>query len=195
MGLNASKVYAPAPDQSTTTGAVAVAPTGTTAPTDARTALPSAWESSGYVSEDGMSVAVTRTTTPIRDWSKAAVRQLLTEYEGAITLAFLGVDEFALGRVFGEANVTKTAASTTHGEQLKVGIGAQLPPIESFCFSMKDGDARIRVYVPRGQFTEVAQVDFKPDAGHTVGGTISTYDDGTGKSIYFLYDDGEVVSG
>lgn len=195
MGLNASKVYAPAPDQSTTTGAVAVAPTGTTAPTDARTALPSAWESSGYVSEDGMSVAVTRTTTPIRDWSKAAVRQLLTEYEGAITLSFLGVDEFALGRVFGEANVTKTAASTTHGEQLKVGIGAQLPPIESFCFSMKDGDARIRVYVPRGQFTEVAQVDFKPDAGHTVGGTISTYDDGTGKSIYFLYDDGEVVSG
>lgn len=194
MGLNASKVYAPAPDQSTTTGAVAVAPIGTTAPTDARTALPSAWESSGYVSEDGMSVAVTRTTTPIRDWSKAAVRQLLTEYGGAITLSFLGVDEFALGRVFGESNVTKTAATTTHGEQLKVGIGAELPPIESFCFSMKDGDARIRVYVPRGQFTEVAQVDFKPDAGHTVGGTISTYDDGTGKSIYFLYDDG-VVSG
>ena len=194
MGLNATKVYAPAPDQSTTTGAVAVAPIGTTAPTDARTALPSAWESSGYVSEDGMSVAVTRTTTPIRDWSKAAVRQLLTEYEGAITLSFLGVDEFALGRVFGESNVTKTTATTTHGEQLKVGIGAQLPPIESFCFNMKDGDARIRVYVPRGQFTEVAQVDFKPDAGHTVGGTISTYDDGTGKSIYFLYDDG-VVSG
>lgn len=195
MGIDAQKVYAPTPDQSATTGAVAVAPVGTAAPTDARTALPNAWDTSGYVSEDGLSVQVTRTTTPIRDWSRAAVRNLLTEYNGAITLAFLGVDEFALKEVFGDSNVTKTAADRTHGEQLYVGIGAELPPIKSYCFSMKDGDARIRVYVPRGQFTDVNQTDFRPDQGHMVGGTIATYDDGTGHSIYFMYDDGVVVSG
>mgnify|MGYP007133710496 CR=1 FL=1 len=60
---------------------------------------------------------------------------------------------------------------------------------------MKDGNARVRVVVPNGQMTEVNQIDFKPDAGNIIGGTLATYDDGTGHSIYFIYDDGVVVSG
>lgn len=195
MALNAKHVYAPTPDQSTTTGAVAVAPLGTTMPTDARTALPNTWNDGGYVSEDGLSVSVTRSVTPIRDWSKNAVRNLLTEYNGTISLAFLQVDEFAAQRMFGASNVTKTAASSAHGEQLSIAIGAELPPREAWCFSMKDGNARVRVAVPNGQMTEVNQIDFKPDAGNIIGGTLATYDDGTGHSIYFIYDDGEVVSG
>lgn len=195
MALNAKQVYAPTPDQSVTTGAVAVADVGVTAPTDARTALPSTWDNSGYVSEDGISVTVTRSTTPIRDWSKSIVRNLLTEYAGAISCSFLQVDEFAAKRMFGESNVTVTNATLTHGNQMKIAIGNELPPIEAFCFSMKDGDARVRVFVPRGQFTDVSQIDFKPDAGNIIGGTIATYDDGTGHSIYVMYDDGTVVSG
>lgn len=195
MGLNAKKVFAPTPLQSATTGAVAVAPEGTAMPTDARTALTSAWDDSGYVSEDGLSVTITRSTTPIRDWSKAAVRNLLTEFGGAIAVAFLQVDEFAAKRMFGDGNVTVTAATTTTSEVIKISIGAELPPIEAWCFSMKDGDARIRVLVPRGQMTDVNQIDFKPDAGNVIGGTLTAYDDGTGKSIYFIYDDGEVISG
>lgn len=194
MGLNPKHVYAPTPLQSATTGAVAVAPVGTTRPTDATSTLPAAWDDGGYVSEDGLSVTITRSTTPIRDWSKANVRNLLTEYSGNISLAFLQVDEFATKRVFGDSNVTVTAATSTKGEQISVSIGAELPPIEAWCFSMKDGNARIRVVAPRAQVTEVNQIDFKPDAGHVIGGTIATYDDGTGKSIYFIYDDGEVLS-
>lgn len=195
MGLNAKKVFAPTPLQSATTGAVAVAPEGTAMPADARTALTSAWDDSGYVSEDGLSVTITRSTTPIRDWSKAAVRNLLTEFGGAIAVSFLQVDEFAAKRMFGEDNVTVTAATTTTSEVIKISIGAELPPIEAWCFSMKDGDARIRVLVPRGQMTDVNQIDFKPDAGNIIGGTLTAYDDGTGNSIYFIYDDGEVISG
>ena len=194
MALDAKKVYAPTPDQSPTTGAVAVAETGVTAPTDARTALGTDWSEGGYVDENGISIAVTRSTTPIRDWSKSVVRNLLTEYNGAISAAFLQVDQFAAERMFGADNVTVTAADRTHGAQMKVAIGSQLPPIEAYCFSMKDGDARVRVFVPRGQFTDVNQIDFKPDAGHVIGGTLATYDDGTGHSIYVMYDDGEIMS-
>lgn len=194
MGLNAKQVYAPTPIQNATTGAVACAPLGTTMPTSARAELTADWDSSGYVSEDGLSVTVTRSVTPIRDWSKNAVRNLLTEYDGAIALSFLQVDEFSAKRMFGETNVTVTAADATNGNRLNIAIGASLPPAEAWCFSMKDGDARVRVLVPNGQMTEVNQIDFKPDAGNIIGGTLSTYDDGTGHSIYFLYDDGEVVS-
>ena len=195
MALDAKYVYAPTPLQSTTTGSVAVAPEGTTMPTSATATLPSTWDDGGYVSEDGISITVTRSTTPIKDWSKANVRNLLTDFGGTIALAFLQVDQFAAERVFGEDNVTVTPATTTAGEQIKVSIGAELPPIEAWCFSMKDGDARIRVCVPRGQITDVNQIDFKPDAGHVIGGTLAAYDDGTGNSIYVIYDDGTVVSG
>lgn len=195
MALNAKKVFAPAPDQSATTGAIAVAPEGTTMPTDARTALSTTWDDGGYVDENGLSVTITRSTSPIRDWSKSAVRNLLTEFTGVIALGFLQVDEFAAKRVFGEENVTIIAATRSKGEQISVAIGANLPPVEAWCFSMKDGDARIRVLVPRGQITDVNQIDFRPDAGNVIGGNIACYDDGTGNSIYFIYDDGEVISG
>ena len=195
MGLNAKKVYALTPDQSTTTGAVAVAAEGTAMPTDAKTALPNAWDNGGYVDENGISVTITRSTTPIRDWSKAAVRNLLTEFGGQIAIGFLQIDAFAAKRVFGASNVTVTPATSTKGEQIKIAIGAELPPIEAWCFSMKDGNARVRACVPRGQITEVNQIDFKPDTGNVIGGTLDCYDDGTGKSIYFIYDDGTVISG
>ncbi len=194
MGLNAKKVYAPTPLQSATTGAVAVAPVGTAKPTSARSVLPAAWDDSGYVSEDGLSVTITRSTTPIKDWSKQNVRNLLTDFGGAIALSFLQVDQFAAERMFGSSNVTVTPATVSAGEIIEIAIGAELPPIEAWCFSMKDGDARVRVVVPRGQMTDVNQIDFKPDAGNIIGGTLTAYDDGTGHSIYFIYDDGEVIT-
>ena len=96
--------------------------------------------------------------------------------------------------MFGSSNVTKTAATSTKGELIKVSIGQELPPVEAWCFNMKDGDARIRVFVPRGQITTVNTMDYKPDAGHVIGGTLECYDDGTGHSIYVFYDDGTKLS-
>ena len=192
-GIKSTQVYTPVPDQSSTTGAVAVAPTSTTAPTDATTALPQAWDTGGYVSEDGITLSVSKSFNQIRDWSHATVKSVLSEYDGAITVNFLQVDEFAAKRVFGTSNVTKTAATTTKGELIKVSIGTDLPPVESWCFNMKDGDARVRVYVPKGQITEVNEMAFTTD-GVIVGGTLTTDDDGTGHSIYVFFDDGQKAS-
>ena len=195
MALDAKHVYAPTPDQSSVTGAVFVAEVGVTPPTDATTVLPSSsWEDGGYVDENGLVLTVNRSTTPIRDWSKANVRNLLSEFSGSIAIGFLQVDGFSAVRVFGEDNVTVTAATTTKGEQIKVDIGSSRPPIEAWCFNMKDGDARIRVFVPRGQITSVNEMAYRPDQGHVIGGTLECYDDGTGHSIYVIYDDGVKAS-
>lgn len=193
MALNAKHVYAPTPDQSTT-GAVFVAAEGVTAPTDASTALGGSWSDGGYVDENGIAITVNRSTTPIRDWSKTNVRNVLSEFGGSIAVGFLQVDSFSAKRVFGDSNVSVTAATSSHGELIKVSIGAELPPIEAYCFNMKDGDARIRVFVPRGQITSVNEMSYKPDQGHVIGGTLECYDDGTGHSIYVFYDDGQVVT-
>lgn len=190
-GINSQQVYLPGPDQSSTTGAISVAPLGTTVPTDARTALGSGFASGGYVSENGISLGISRSTQAIKDWSMATVRKALTDFDGTISLEFLQVDEFAANRILGSANVTKTAASTTHGEQLAMKVGPDMAPAEAWVFSMKDGDRRIRVVVPNGQITEISSdVTFVPGAANIWPATLSCYDDGTGHSIYVYYDDG-----
>ena len=194
-GINPEQVYLPSPDQSKTTGAVAVAPLGTTAPTDARTALANTWVSGGYIDENGIALSISKSFTTIKDWAMSTVRKALTDFDGTIALSFLQVDEFAAQRVLGTANVTKTAANTTHGEQLKLSVGPDVAGAESWCFSMKDGNRRVRVYIPNGQITEISgDVSFTPGAANVWPCTLSCYDDGTGHSIYVFYDDGVVTA-
>lgn len=189
-GVNSAQVYLPTPDQTGTVGAVAVAPLSTAAPADARTALPSAWVSGGYVSEDGITLGLSRSFANIKDWSQANVRKALTDFDGTVTCAFLQVDDFAAEQMFGAANVTTTAANTTHGAQMKIAIGAEVAPAMSWCFSMKDDNRRVRVYLPNAQVTELGDVQFVPGAGNIYPSTIAAYPDATGKSIYVMYDDG-----
>lgn len=191
-GINSAQVYLPTPDQTATVGAVATAPIGTAAPSDARTALPAAWESGGYIGEDGLSMSISKSLTAIKDWSLSVVRKALTEYDGTLSFPFMQADEFAMNETFGDDNVTATAANTQHGSILNVGIGANLPEAKSWCFSMKDENRRVRIYVPNGQITEVGEVSFVPGSAHQYPVTLSTYDDGTGHSIYVIYDDGVV---
>lgn len=193
-GINAKQVYLPSPDQSSTTGAVAVADIATAAPTDARTALPAAWTTGGYIDENGLSLSLSRSMTAIKDWSQSTVRKALTDFDGTATCNFLQMDEFAAKALFGDGNVTATAATTSTGNLLTIAIGAELPEIKSWCFNMKDGDARVRVYMPQAQITEIGDVSFVPGAGNIYPATISAYPDGNGKSIYVFYDDGDVVS-
>lgn len=190
-GINPEQVYLPSPDQSKTTGAVAIAPIGTTAPTDARTALSGTWSTGGYIDENGIALSISKSFTTIKDWAMSTVRKALTDFDGTIALSFLQVDEFAAQRVLGTANVAKTAANSTHGEQLKLSVGPDVAGAESWCFSMKDGNRRVRVYVPNGQITEISgDVSFTPGAANIWPCTLSCYDDGTGHSIYVFYDDG-----
>ena len=192
-GINPAQVYLPSPDQSTTTGAVAVAPLNTAAPTDARTALPTAWQSGGYIDENGIALGISKSCTAIKDWAMSNVRKALTDYDGTISLSFLQVDQFAAERILGAANVDVTAATQTAGQNIKMGIGPNVAPAESWCFSMKDENRRIRVYIPNGQITEISgDVSFTPGAANVWPCTLSTYDDGTGHSIYVIYDDGVV---
>lgn len=192
-GINSAQVYLPSPDQSGTTGAVAVAALGTTAPTDARTALGASWSTGGYVGEDGLSLSLSRSFTAIKDWSQSTVRKALTDFDGTLSFPFMQIDEFAADEMFGSTNVTATAKSTTHGNELSIGIGAELAPAKSWCFNMKDGERRVRVYCPEAQVTEIGDVSFVPGSAHQYPVTLSAYPDSSGKSIYVFYDDGELV--
>lgn len=199
MGLSVNDVYLGLPDQSLTTGAVQTAEplTGMTngaVTLDARTALASAaWGTgSGYVSEAGVTLSQNKSTSKLRDWSRSGVRTLLDSFDGTVRYAELQTDEETMSRMVGEDNVTATDATQTHGKQLKVGIGPNLPPARAWVFSMKDEDRRMRIYIPNGTVTAVADTTFVANNGVMWDFTIDCNDDGTGHCIYLLTDDGVV---
>lgn len=193
-GVNSNQVYLLGPDQSTTVGALYVAPKGTTKPTDARTALAGTWASGGYISEAGITLNISRSNTSIRDWGLNNVRMATTDFGCTITGEFLQIDEQAAKNLVGTANVTKTAANSTHGEQLAISIGPELPPEQAFCINMKDGNRRGRICAPNAQVTEIGSPTFVPSAGNVWPFTISCFDDGTGHSVYVYFDDGATTA-
>lgn len=192
MALDNKKIIIGAPNQSSTTGAVAYAETSATLPTDAASTLGTGWTSGGYVSEDGVSVTPTYNTTNIKDWSKSTVRTVLNEFTGEVVFAFIQTDEASLKAIFGADNVTKTAATSTHGEQLTVKLGARMAPSKAYCFSMKDNDARARIVLPNAQPVINGSLTFAADAPISWPVTLKCSADANGDSIIIMTDDGVV---
>lgn len=194
---NVSDVRVGAPEQSTT-GAIKHAPLGTTLPTLADISasgvnLDSAFAGNEYVSEDGLTLSPSMSTSDIKDWSGAVVRKLLESFDGTLSWTMISTDENALKISFGDDYVTKNAATISHGTQLRAALGAHLPDEQSWVFLMKDGDARIVIVVPDGQITEVGDVTFKANEAVGWNVTLSCYPDSAGHSIYIMTDDGVVT--
>lgn len=193
---NTKDVRVGAPDQKTT-GAIKHAPLGTTLPSlsDISTSgvtLNQAFTGDEYVSEDGLTLSPSMSTTDIKDWSNSIVRKVLESFDGTLSWTMISTNEGALGVAFGADHITTNAAAQTHGKQMKVELGAHLPEAQSWVFLMKDGNARVVVLVPNGQVTEVGEVTFSASAAIGWNVTLSCYPDSDGESIYILTDDGVV---
>lgn len=194
-GVNSNDVYLLGPDQSTTTGALMKGTSSASAPTDARTALGTGWSSAaGYISESGITLNINRSTTALKDWGLNTVRVASTDFTTNITGEFLQMDGDTATTLFGSTNVTVTAATSSKPANVKISIGPDMPPAGKFCFNMKDGDRRGRIYIPNGQITQVGSPTFVPGAGNVWPFTLECYDDGTGHSVYVHMDNGVTSS-
>lgn len=193
-----SDVRIGAPDQKVT-GAIKHAPLGTTVPTltnitKAAVSLDDAFVGDEYVSEDGLTLAPSMSTTEIKDWSGATVRKVLESFDGTLSWTMISTNAGALKIAFGSAHVSTEAATTQHGAQVMAALGAYLPEEQAWVFLMKDGDARIVITVPDGQITEVGEITFASNHAVSWPVTLSCYPDSSGNSIYIMTDDGQVVT-
>ena len=101
------------------TGAVYVAPTGTTAPTASGSSLDAAFIDLGYVSSDGITEGIDKSTTQIRSWQDGSlVREIVSEGTYSLDMTFIEIPSAEITSVgertlaSGEAigyNVTITA--------------------------------------------------------------------------------------
>lgn len=143
------------------TGGVLIAPVGTAGPTDATTAPAAAFKAAGYVGEDGLTEATDRSTEKIKAWGGDTVKIVQTDFAVTYSFTFLEtLDSTVLKTVYGDGNVTTTAATSTKGTLNTVKVNSEPLPAKAFLFDMKDGNARIRIHVPQGQITEVGEITY-----------------------------------
>ena len=191
MASNDVLVASPA----TGTGGILAGPLGTTVPTDTATTLDVALVKHGYVGEDGLSMTTNRSTEKIRAWGGDTVRVVQTEHDVTFSWTFLETNAVTAAAVYGDDNVTATAATSSSGNLLAIKLNSDSLPSKVYVFDMKDGDRKVRVVVPNGQITEVGDTQFVHSnaTGHEV--TLEAFPDASGVKCYIYSDDGQKTTG
>lgn len=138
------------------TGGTFRAPLTTAVPADATTALGSGFVDGGYVSEDGLTMSISKSQEKIRDWGKSVVKVIQSEHDVTFSWEYIEFSREAAESFFGKENVTFTAGTSGESptpDTLTIEINDKTLPIERWVFEMADGDVDIRVVVPQGQMS------------------------------------------
>lgn len=134
-------------------GAVFVAPKGTAVPTDATTALNEAFKSVGYISEDGVTNTISKSSETINSWGKLPVLTVLSEQTDEFKFTMISPrNEEALKLVFGASNVTVDDGA------ISVKVNAAEPDEVAVVIEMIVAGKAKRIIVPRGKLTDLGDI-------------------------------------
>jgi len=164
------------------TGAVYVAPTTTAAPTDAEGALNASFLDLGYISADGISEALDRSTNQIRSWQDGSlVREIVSEGTYSVSMTFIETNERVVELYYGNtlsAGKLEIDPRSTGGRH-------------SFVIDVIDGDSVERIYIPAGEVTSLGERTLA--SGEAVGYevTITAYADSDSTSVIKFFSDFE----
>lgn len=175
------------------TGGVLVAPKGTALPTDTAAAPNVAFIGTGYIGEDGVTQTIGTDTTDVVAWGGDTVRTVQTSHTLTYQFAFLETNPEVLKLVYGDSNVTVTAATVTLGTRTATLVNSATLPRKSYVLEIKDGNAKVRVVIPDGQITEVGDVTYVHSDALKYEVTITCYPDATGNKAYIYSDDGVTI--
>jgi len=173
MANNAGNVSAGKPKIS---GAVFRAVKGTTAPTDATSALPEAFKALGYCSEDGLVNSNSPSVTNIKAWGGNVVLPIQEDREDTFQLTLIeSLNIEVLKAVYGSDKVSGTLAS---GITVDVGTDQPEEGVWVVDMIMRDGALK-RIVVPHGTVTELEDISYTDTDAVGYGITITaTPDDG-----------------
>jgi hypothetical protein len=163
------------------TGAVYVAPTGTTGPTDATTALANDWKSVGYISEDGVKETNDTESDEIKAWQNSdIVRKTITKQETSYGFTMIETNAVALGLFYGKAI---QAGDTSHL------IGGTSANKVAMVIDVIDGSKTVRRFIPDAEVTERGEVTFSASEAVGYEVTVVAYPNAAlGGSVEVHYD-------
>lgn len=139
------------------TGMFYHAPAGTALPSSLNTALSSAWTHVGDVSDAGITLALNKSVTNLRNWANKIKRSIMTDHSETVQAPVMDTTKETLKTVVGKKNVTES------GGVISVELSdGDLPKQEAYLFLMKDGDDMMAIGCSYGQITAVDNVSFTP---------------------------------
>lgn len=162
-------------------GAIYAAPSGTTLPTDATTALDAAFVRLGYVSEDGVTNSNSPSSENVKAWGGDIVMNLLTEKPDNFSFTLieaLNVD--VLKFVYGASNVTGTLST---GISIKANSAIPESHVIAIDMIMTDGALK-RVVMPCAYISEVGEIAYKDNEAVGYAITVLCPPDAQGNTHY-----------
>lgn len=155
------------------TGMFYHAPANTALPTSLSGTLDTAWVHVGDVTDAGITLALNKTSTNLRNWANVIKRVIVTEHSETVQSPIMDTTAESLKAVFGEDNVTVS------NDKVNVNLSSSsLPDAEAFLWIMKDGDDLLAIGCTNGQVTAVDNVSFAPNNAINWVPTITALDSG-----------------
>lgn len=163
------------------TGAVHVAPVGTTLPTACSTALDASFVDIGYISSDGIKNDISRSGASIRAWGGDEVLNIQNEVNDIWTFTMIEAKNInVLKQVFGEENVT-----ADNDGNVTIKVNSKERKMFSWVFDMllSDGSAK-RSVLPNAKITNVSEVTYSDSAAVGYTSTLDALPDASGNTHY-----------
>lgn len=164
-----------------TGGAIFYAPTGSTLPTDAVTALDAAFVSLGYISEDGLSNENSPESDEINAWGGDVVYSYQTSRSDTFSFKMIeALNPDVLKVVYGSANVTGELATG-------LTVKANSDDLDEHAWVVEmvlRGGVVKRVVIPNGKVTEIAEITYADNEAVGYEVTISATPDASGNTHY-----------
>ncbi len=160
-------------------GALSVAATTATLPTDATTALVG-FTGLGYISEDGITESITRESEDIKAFGGDVVLSTQTEFSNTFQLTLIEVlNVDVLKEVFGSSNV-----SGALGTGITVNVNSAELTERAWVFDLIVRGAVERLVIPNGKITEVGETTYSDSdvIGYDI--TITAFPDTSGNTQY-----------
>ena len=162
------------------TGAIFIAPVGTTLPTDSTTALNPAFVELGYASDAGVVNSESRETETIKAWGGDTVLKPFTGKEDTFSFTLIeALNVNALKLVYGDSNVT---GDLTNGISIK--SAAEDLDYHSFVIEMVLNGAVKRIVIPSAKVTEVGDITYADGEAIGYDTTLSAVPDAAGGTHY-----------
>lgn len=161
------------------TGAIFIAPVGTTLPTDSTTAL-AGFVELGYASDAGVVNSESRETETIKAWGGDTVLKPFTGKEDTFQFTLIeALNVNALKLVYGDSNVT---GDLTNGISIK--SAAEDLDYHSFVIEMVLNGAIKRIVIPSAKVTEVGDITYADGEAIGYDTTLSAVPDAAGGTHY-----------
>lgn len=162
-------------------GAVFRAAAGTTAPTDATTALAAAFKDLGYCSEDGLVNSNSPSTTTIKAWGGDTVLTIQEEKEDTFQLTLIEVLNMeVLKTVYGSSNI-----SGALNTGLTVKANSKEPEAGVWAIELVLNSNTVkRVVIPNGKITEIGDISYTDSDAIGYEITITAVPDSNGNTHY-----------